>query len=196
MSYNILNVTRGILIGRQMFASLKALDFAAKAHEGQTRKGSSIPYIDHPVMVATILLNAGVYDEDIISAAFLHDVLEDTYADELELLNNGIPKSTIEIVKLLTKVKGYDEDKYYKEISKDPKAAIVKCADRAHNLSTMGQCWDRAKILSYIEEANEYIYPLLRKVRWEMPQYAAACMNMKLIIDAVENLALALEREN
>ena len=55
----------------------KAIMFAARAHEGTTRKGKPRPYILHPVEVMTIV--AGLTeDEEVISAAVLHDTVEDT----------------------------------------------------------------------------------------------------------------------
>ena len=55
----------------------KAVRFAAKAHEGTTRKGKERPYILHPLEVMTIV--AGLTeDEEVISAAVLHDSVEDT----------------------------------------------------------------------------------------------------------------------
>lgn len=54
----------------------QALALAARAHEGQSRKGTSIPYITHPVAVAGLVAQYGG-DEDQQVAALLHDVLED-----------------------------------------------------------------------------------------------------------------------
>jgi (p)ppGpp synthase/HD superfamily hydrolase len=54
----------------------EALNLAARAHEGQIRKGTSIPYITHPVAVAGLVAQHGG-DEDQQIAALLHDVLED-----------------------------------------------------------------------------------------------------------------------
>ena len=54
----------------------QALALAAKAHEGQARKGTAIPYIVHPVGVAALVAQYGG-DEDQQIAALLHDVLED-----------------------------------------------------------------------------------------------------------------------
>jgi len=54
----------------------KALTLAAEAHEGQERKGTSIPYITHPVAVAELVARYGG-DEDQQIGALLHDVLED-----------------------------------------------------------------------------------------------------------------------
>ena len=54
----------------------QALLVAARAHEGQPRKGTLIPYIVHPVAVAALVAKHGG-DEDQQIAALLHDVLED-----------------------------------------------------------------------------------------------------------------------
>lgn len=63
----------------------KAADFAAKAHEGTFRKGTQIPYIFHPMEVAQIVAMI-TREPELIAAAYLHDVLEDTdvTAEELE----------------------------------------------------------------------------------------------------------------
>ena len=62
----------------------KAYNFACEAHSGQYRS-SGDPYVTHPIAVASILGNFRM-DEDSLSAAMLHDVMEDS----------GIPKSVIE----------------------------------------------------------------------------------------------------
>jgi (p)ppGpp synthase/HD superfamily hydrolase len=55
---------------------LRAFEFAAEKHKGQTRKASTIPYIAHLMGVASLVLEAGG-DEDLAIAALLHDVVED-----------------------------------------------------------------------------------------------------------------------
>lgn len=55
----------------------EAAAFAAKAHEGVHRKGTDEPYISHPIEAGLIAMTITV-DEDVIVAAFLHDVIEDT----------------------------------------------------------------------------------------------------------------------
>lgn len=55
----------------------KAIKFAVKAHKGQKRKGTEIPYIVHPMEAAAVA--ATMTDDDrILAAAVLHDVVEDT----------------------------------------------------------------------------------------------------------------------
>ena len=65
----------------------KAAVFAAKAHEGMMRKGSRIPYIYHPMEVALIVAQM-TDDPEVIAAAYLHDVLEDTSVTPEELEQN------------------------------------------------------------------------------------------------------------
>jgi len=55
----------------------KAILFATKAHAGQFRKGTNTPYILHP-LEAGIIVSHIKNDEDLICAAILHDVVEDT----------------------------------------------------------------------------------------------------------------------
>lgn len=55
----------------------QALKFATNAHGDQKRKYTGEPYINHPVAVAKALSDLG-YKEDVLCAALLHDVVEDT----------------------------------------------------------------------------------------------------------------------
>lgn len=139
-------------------STVKALDYARKAHEGQTRKKSDIPYIYHPLNLACHILALGILDDDVISACLLHDVVEDCNIGLDELPFNDEIKR---IVKLLTRNESTD-DKYYKAISKDPKASLIKCIDRCNNLTTMSWGFSRDKIYSYISETEKYILPLIK----------------------------------
>jgi (p)ppGpp synthase/HD superfamily hydrolase len=55
----------------------EAIEMASKVHRGQFRKGTKIPYIIHPLQVAKLLINLECNDE-IVTAAILHDTVEDT----------------------------------------------------------------------------------------------------------------------
>lgn len=63
----------------------RAIIFATKAHSGAKRKGTNVPYIVHPIEAAAIV-SAMTDDQEVIAAAVLHDVLEDTEATEEDLL--------------------------------------------------------------------------------------------------------------
>lgn len=64
-----------------------AIAFATKAHEGQVRKGTGQPYIVHPLEVAKIVSEM-TEDEELISAAVLHDTIEDCAGVTEELLRD------------------------------------------------------------------------------------------------------------
>ncbi len=55
----------------------KAVAFATKAHAGQFRKGTDRPYILHPIETMVTVMRHS-WDDDVIAAAVLHDVVEDT----------------------------------------------------------------------------------------------------------------------
>ena len=62
----------------------EAVEFAKKAHEGAVRKGTAVPYIVHPVETALIVA-VMTTDEEMVAAAILHDVVEDTPVTEEEI---------------------------------------------------------------------------------------------------------------
>ena len=63
----------------------RAIAFATKAHKGQVRKGTSRPFIQHPLEVGKIVASM-TEDEEIISAAILHDTIEDCEGITEEIL--------------------------------------------------------------------------------------------------------------
>ena len=62
--------------GRYFNVIQRAIAFATRAHEGQFRKGTTRPFIVHPLEVGKIVATM-TDDEEIISAAILHDTIED-----------------------------------------------------------------------------------------------------------------------
>jgi guanosine-3',5'-bis(diphosphate) 3'-pyrophosphohydrolase len=65
----------------------EAVAFAARAHRHQLRKDGQTPYISHPVRVAMIVSRVfGVGDPALLTAAVLHDTIEDTTTDADDIL--------------------------------------------------------------------------------------------------------------
>ncbi|HEY3353859.1 MAG TPA: HD domain-containing protein [Polyangia bacterium] len=56
---------------------VEALVYAAQAHGATTRKGTTLPYVLHPIEVAATLLRHGA-SRELVTAGLLHDVVEDT----------------------------------------------------------------------------------------------------------------------
>ena len=148
--------------------TLKAVDYAIKAHKGQFRKNSEVPYIYHPLSMACHCLAMGIHDDSIVAACLLHDVLEDTGLTR-EDLQEVFDSETVDLVVLLTKKEEGDCEavlkRYFKAIAKDPKAALIKCLDRCNNLTTMAYGMSRAKIYRYIKETELYVLPLLKAIK-------------------------------
>ncbi len=121
-----------------------AYDFAASAHEGQKRK-SGEPYIVHPLATAHILADLRI-DDNIVMAALLHDVPEDTKVT-LEEIEKNFGKEVASMVKGITKlgklkyrgVERYIENlrKMFVAMAEDIRVMILKFADRIHNLTTL-----------------------------------------------------------
>ena len=97
----------------------KAKILAGKAHEGQFRKYSGMPYIVHPIEVATIVQTVEHSDE-MIAAALLHDVVEDTDYSFEDIAKEVSPE-VADLVKGLTDVSSPQDGnrKVRKAIDKD-----------------------------------------------------------------------------
>lgn len=167
--------------------TLKAVDFAVKAHEGQSRKHSTVPYIYHPLNLACHALSMEIREDEIIAACLLHDVVEDCGVKVEELPVND---ETKELVGLLTCEKTNEENRekivsaYYMAIAKNPKAALIKCMDRCNNLTTMSWGLSKERIYRMIKETEEY-YPALLKAIKDTTEYNNAAWLLKYQMESM-----------
>lgn len=139
-----------------------AREIATHAHAGATRKHGP-PYIHHPLNVARLAWEAipGV-DLELVCAALLHDVLEDTTVTSEELAQR-VGKSVTELVKELTRPKGMTRQEYFADFrnqKKSRKAVLLKLADRIDNLSDIVLQPDREWAARYIKETETYLVPI------------------------------------
>ncbi len=124
---------------------MKAYDFAQNAHQGQKRS-SGEDYFIHPCAVAEILTDFG-FDSSTVTAAFLHDVLEDTpvTADEIEAEFGHEILELVEGVTKLDKLQFSSKEdaqaenfrKMFFAMAKDLRVIIIKLADRLHNMRSL-----------------------------------------------------------
>jgi (p)ppGpp synthase/HD superfamily hydrolase len=109
-----------------------AEDVARMAHDGQVDK-SGRDYIEHPARVAGIAAARGG-SKAVVAAAWMHDVLEDTFVKEHELEFLGFPRNVIDAVVAVTRTPEVPPEDYYANIRTNPDALAVKLADIADNL--------------------------------------------------------------
>lgn len=142
----------------------KAYVFAAKAHQGQTRR-SGEPYLIHPMEVAGILARMKL-DVPSIATALLHDTVEDTVAtlEEIESLFGTEVKNLVDGVTKLSKIQFVTSQEHQAEnfrkmimaMAKDIRVILVKLADRVHNMRTLSHMPEMRQMAIAQETADIY----------------------------------------
>ena len=158
----------------------RAYEYADEKHKNQLRK-SGEPYIIHPLAVAEIVAEIGL-DTDAITAALLHDCLEDTDAsfEEISRMFGETVANLVEGVTKLTRVQYSTMEeqqmenlrKMFMAMSKDIRVILIKISDRLHNTRTL-QYQTPAKQISKSMETMEVYAPLahrlgMQKIKWEL----------------------------
>lgn len=139
----------------------KALEFAKEKHEGQVRDEGT-PYYEHIKGTMEILVKeANTQEDEVLTVAALHDILEDTDCT-YEELKERFGERVADCVQLLTWdwENGQSFEDYAKGIfeSEDFKyARKIKLADRLHNLRTLPKTNNPEKIQRKIDETERYI---------------------------------------
>ena len=150
---------------------LKALRTASIAHKFQMRKDGHTPFINHPIQVAELISSVGgIQNEVILSAAILHDIIEDTPTSYEEVKNmfgstianivmecsddKSLPKADRKLLQIL------------KVNSSSFEAKIVKLADKIANLNDIiinpPNDWDMDRKLEYFYWSKEVVDAGLR----------------------------------
>jgi (p)ppGpp synthase/HD superfamily hydrolase len=152
----------------------------ARDHHGDQRRPTGAPYLEHLLEALEVLVRgAGVTDPEILRAAVLHDVVEDTDAtvdDVRAVFGPGVA----ELVGWVTIPEpGPGQDKagvkldYLRGLRNAPRDAIlVKLADRASNAQTLRNL-PEARRRAYYSQTVEYIVPLAAAEPWFAGWYAA-----------------------
>ena len=140
---------------------LKAFDFANDAHKN-VRRRSGDPYILHPIAVAKIVVSEIGLGYKSISAALLHDVVEDTdftvddirrnFGDKIASLVDGLTKikTALDGSKDTTSLQAENFKRILLTLNDDVRIVLIKLADRLHNVRTIEFMpeYKRDKILS------------------------------------------------
>lgn len=152
----------------------RAFFFSRDAHEGQFRK-SGEPYFCHPLETAALLAEFGL-GSTVISAALLHDILEDT-----EITGSRLKKlfgrETASLVEGVTKIDLLASESRRQHslknlqsllfaTTRDPRVILIKLADKLHNLRTLNHLPERDRKRISSETLMIYV-PIAHKVGLE-----------------------------
>ena len=150
---------------------IKALLFAANAHNSQKVPGTELPYLAHMTMVCMEVMSALSVENDLdgnlaIQCALLHDVLEDTDLEH-ERLKDTFGEAVANGVQALTKNDNLPKDEKMADslarIRQQPREVwMVKLADRITNLQPPPKHWTTEKMQNYQQEARQ-IYEALHE---------------------------------
>ncbi len=148
---------------------LRAAAFAAEKHRNGRRKDEEAsPYINHPIQLAHILVQAGVEDPVVLAAALLHDTIEDTNTtrDEIEVVFG------YEIADIVGEC---SDDKRLSKLERKQaqidhagkisyKAKLVKLADKIANVNDLDGAppagWSLERKREYFDWARRVVDPM------------------------------------
>ena len=148
----------------------RAFNLAREAHATQRRKEGE-PYIFHPVAVAKIVAADMGLDADAVSAAFLHDVVEDTphtleeirslFGSDVERLVDAVTKRRKETYEYSWQIDNYRH--MLEALEYDIRALLVKLADRLHNMRTLS-AMPAHKQMKIAGETDYFYAPLANRL--------------------------------
>ena len=168
---HLVDTLRSYLPAEHIDQIVLAYEFGANAHDGQTRK-SGEPYITHPVAVAQELAEMHL-DAQAITAAILHDVVEDTSASlgdieenfghEVAQLVDGVSK--LDQIQFRSRAEAQAESfrKMMLAMIEDIRVILVKLSDRLHNMQTLG-AMPTSKIKRIARETLDIYAPIANRL--------------------------------
>ena len=157
----------------------EAVTFALRFH-GDQKRPTGAPYVEHLLEALEVLVRgAGVSDPDVLCAAVLHDVVEDTSCT-IAGVRAAFGDRVADMVAWVTKPDADDgadkkavKEAYLKRLADAPDDAIlVKLADRASNVQTLRNLRPE-KQREYYAQTVAYIVPLAASRGWWALWYAA-----------------------
>ena len=167
---------------------VKAFDFAKEKHEGQFRV-SGESFFSHPVAVANILADMEL-DVSSVTAALLHDVVEDTDVTEEDItreFGNTVAQLVAGVTKLGKIPYTSNEDQQIENLRKmflamanDVRVIVIKLADRLHNMRTL-KSMPEAKQREKARETLEVFAPLAHRLGMSKVKMELEDLSLKYI---------------
>lgn len=155
--------------GQEKDKCLKALSWAEAGHVNQFRD-SGVPYVIHCIRTALILSEKlGITDPDMICAALMHDLIEDS-GYTIEHIENDFGIETARLVKGVTRERPENETEEQKLLNKPKKFKEIAQADERIRTLKLCDLLDNMEAVQYIPEGH----PNYKKIpRWkkELEEY-------------------------
>jgi GTP diphosphokinase / guanosine-3',5'-bis(diphosphate) 3'-diphosphatase len=185
--------------GQQMVR--KAYERAASAHTGQ-RRLSGEEYVNHPLEVAAILADLEL-DAETISAALLHDTVEDTaltpeevereFGPEVARLVDGVTKLGRIALRSDQQQQAENIRKMMVAMAEDLRVVLIKLADRLHNMRTLDPL-PEVKRRKISRETLDIYAPLAHRlgigqIKWELEDLAFLNVDPDAYDDVVKRIA-------
>ncbi|HEY8801471.1 MAG TPA: bifunctional (p)ppGpp synthetase/guanosine-3',5'-bis(diphosphate) 3'-pyrophosphohydrolase, partial [Candidatus Dormibacteraeota bacterium] len=185
--------------GQQMVR--KAYERAASAHTGQ-RRLSGEDYVNHPLEVAAILADLEL-DAETISAALLHDTVEDTaltadavegeFGKEVARLVDGVTKLGRIALRSDQQQQAENIRKMMVAMAEDLRVVLIKLADRLHNMRTLDPL-PEVKRRKISRETLDIYAPLAHRlgigqIKWELEDLAFRNLEPEAYEDVVKRIA-------
>jgi GTP diphosphokinase / guanosine-3',5'-bis(diphosphate) 3'-diphosphatase len=146
---------------------VEALSFAAHKHRDQRRKDrDASPYINHPIALMRVLsLEAGIQAPRVLSAALLHDTVEDTQTTPEELAEHFGPDVRDLVMEVTDDKRLPKAERKRRQVLRaggaSLEARLIKLADKVSNLRDMAENppagWDLERRRAYFDWAAEVI---------------------------------------
>ena len=186
----------------------RAYVFAMKKHGAQLRE-SGDPYYSHPIEVAGILTKFKL-DSASISAALLHDTVEDTdttveevrqlFGDQVASLVDGLTKLAMIELKSTNSKQAENFRKLLLAMSDDVRVLLIKLADRLHNMRTLHFCKPE-KRQRIARETLDIYAPLaerigMQEIKSELEEIAFAELHKEAHDSIVARLNFLREKDN
>jgi (p)ppGpp synthase/HD superfamily hydrolase len=194
------------LKGLGFFNAMKALELGKDIHnhykkenkksvklpdgEIKTRKDGITPDFQHQIEIALYILTLKDIKPEILETvlicALLHDLLEDhpTVISEKKL-EDMFGSTVLKTLHTLNKNNFSDYPSYFKAISEDLIAGIVKLSDRKHNMQSMQSGnFTISKQDEYTDEVVSYFLPTAKTLRKNFPEYTSTFYNIEYFLKA------------
>ena len=183
----------------------QAYHIAFASHEGQ-RRDAGQPFIIHPIAVAVLLACELGFsrDAEMMTAALLHDAVEDsaldlediapTFGDNVAILVKGVTKAEGVQAKNRSARRNATLQKLFSAAKEDPRVLILKLADRVHNMRSIDGIEDPTRRRRIAQETVDVYIPIahllgMSRTRRELENQSLSCIEPKVHAELSQRLS-------